>query len=127
MRLVYHCGVAGLIFAACVPWAWAAEDPLTDGDVEVRREGAHRLRLPKDWPVEQEDGVIAPATLEEYLSLKFGQIKEKFGSTDRRLEALEQRLETLENDQNHLRQRLERLERAAEQKEGRDGDQAKGN
>ena len=93
---------------------WAKNEPLTDDTVTVRIEGAHRLLLPKDWPVEHKDGRIAPAPIEEYLSLKFDQVKEAFTETDQRLAALEQRLDALERDDRALQKRLRALEERAE-------------
>ena len=91
---------------------WAAEQGgLTDDEVVVKTEGAHRLLLPKDWPVERrEDGVIAPASLEEYLSLKFDQVREEFHRANRRIEALERRVEALEQERKTTDQRLRWLE-----------------
>ena len=101
--------------------ALAKDQPLTDDEVVVRTEGAHRLLLPKDWPVEQKDGRIAPAPIEEYLSMKFDQVKEAFTETERHFAALEQRLELLERDNKMLQKRLRTLEERAEHKEVIDG------
>ena len=84
---------------------------LTDDEVVVKTEGSHRLLLPKDWPVERrEDGVIAPASLEEYLSLKFDQVREEFQRANRRIEAMERRVEALEQERKTTDQRLRWLE-----------------
>ena len=100
----------------------AKDQPLSDDEVVIRTEGAHRLLLPKDWPVEHKDGRIAPAPIEEYLSMKFDQVKEAFTETDRHFAALEQRLDLLERDNQILQKRLRVLEgRAEHNKEVTDG------
>lgn len=94
--------VASLIGASGLwaPHGWAqdpaAEGTLTDDEMAIRNEGAHRFRLPKDWPVERRDGHVSPVNVETYLSMKFGQVKRKFGDTDQRLKTLEQRIAQLE-------------------------------
>ena len=40
------------LWAACAPLASAEDKTLSDDTVTVRTEGAHRLLLPNDWPVE---------------------------------------------------------------------------
>ena len=113
-----------LSFTCCLLCAipgLAKDQPLTDDEVVVRTEGAHHLLLPKDWPVEQKDGRIAPAPIEEYLSMKFDQVKEVFTETDRRLAALEQRFERLEQEHTMLQKRLRVLEEPTERKEVTDG------
>lgn len=92
----------------------AAEDAtLTDEDVVVKTEGAHHLLLPRDWPIEHKDGRIAPVAMEEYLSMKFGQVRQKFDETDERLDGLTRRVKALEEDRNTLQQRLRVLEERA--------------
>ena len=54
-------------------------NPFTDDDVVIQRRGGVNLLLPRDWPVEERHGVQGPVPIEEYLSMKFGQMKEKFG------------------------------------------------
>lgn len=88
----------------------ASKSELTDDQVTVRHEGAHHLLLPKDWPVVQRDGVLSPAPIEAYLSMKFGQVREKFRDTDQRLSAIEQRLDQLEQDQKNLLKGLRLVE-----------------
>jgi len=108
------------------PVSFAAEDPLTDDTVVVKSEGPHRLLLPSDWPVEHKDGRYAPVSMEEYLSMKFGQVREKFGDTEQRLEALERRLEQVERDTHALLKGLKFLEERINAQEERHGSQAKG-
>jgi hypothetical protein len=101
----------------------AEDQALTDDKVVMRTEGAPRLLLPKDWPVEEEeDGRIVPASLVEYLSMKFDQVAATFDRVTQRLDALERRLQKLEEDQKtaHLRLRwLEQAERDSTHEEGR--------
>jgi hypothetical protein len=109
---------SGLVRLAAVTACWAAAaaqaaEPggLTDDEVVVKTEGAHRLLLPKDWPVERrEDGVIAPASLEEYLSMKFSQVREELQRAQRRIEDVERRVEALEQERKTADQRLRWLE-----------------
>lgn len=92
----------------------AAEDvTLTEEDVVIKIEGSHRLLLPKDWLVEHKDGRIAPVAMEEYLSMKFGQVRQKFDETQERFEQLEQQVKALEEDRNKLQQRIRSLEERA--------------
>ena len=75
---------------AVAPSGWAEDrQGLTDDEVTVRIEGRHRLLLPKDWPVEDRDGLLRPVSLEVYLSLKFGQVKVALDTVHRQLEARE--------------------------------------
>ena len=105
--------VLAVVLGACVPCGWAKDSAMTDDEVAVRTQGGHHLLLPKDWPVEQRDGRIVPIPIEEYLSMKFGQVATTFEERDRRLETLEQRLQKLEESQKVLQQRLRLLEQAA--------------
>ncbi len=102
--------------------AFAKEEPLTDAEVVVKTEGAHRLLLPKDWPVEHKDGRIAPVPIEEYLSLKFDQVRDGFAAMDRRLERIERRLQQIEEDQRAFEQRMRFLEERIQQQEVTHGD-----
>lgn len=89
----------------------AAEDgALTDSEVVVREEGAHRLLLPKDWPVEHADGRIAPVSVETYLSMKFGQVAAQFAALEQRLGSLERQLGRLAEAAMVLQTRVHRLE-----------------
>ena len=83
---------------------------MTDDEVVVKTEGAHHLLLPKDWPVEQKDGRVAPVAIEEYLSLKFGQVKEKFNDTEQSLAVLAQQITRLEQENKALVKRIRLLE-----------------
>ena len=94
--------------------AWAADEQdqpgLTDSDVVVKTEGAHRLLLPRDWPVEHKDGRIAPVSIETYLSMKFDQVGQEIARLTRRLDALDARLQAVEETQHTHDVRLKLLE-----------------
>ena len=100
------------------------EDPMTDDRVSVRTEGAHQLLLPSDWPIHQDkDGRIAPAAIEEYISMKFGQVRTRFGQVDGRIENLEQQVVQLEKEQRELLKGLKLLEARLQQQETGHGNQ----
>ena len=116
------------LLAASSLWAvrgWAkdpheGEPVMTDDEMGVRTEGAHRFLLPKDWPVERRDGHLSPITVEAYLSMKFSQVKRKFSETDQRLDELERRLAALEQDNKQLlrwMRLMEERQQAAQPKE----------
>lgn len=106
MRVFVVCGVVWLSVALA-----AAEDtPLTDDTITVRTEGAHRLLLPNDWPVEHKDGAVSPVSIEQYLSMKFSQVAGRLEEINRRLAAVDQRLAALEAQQKTVQMRLKRLE-----------------
>ena len=44
--------IGSVALGACRVGVAAEDSSLTDDEVVVRTEGAHRLLLPKDWPVE---------------------------------------------------------------------------
>lgn len=93
--------------------ARAEDATLTEESVVVKTEGAHRLLLPRDWPVEHKDGRIAPVAIEEYLSMKFGQVRQKFDEASERIDRLERRVKLLEEERSKLQQRLRALEERA--------------
>jgi len=97
----------------------AAEDnTLSDDTVTVRTEGAHRLLLPNDWPVEQKDGLVNPVPIEHYLSMKFSQVASRLDEVAQRMASMDQRLRNVEAQQKTLQARLRTLE-AQRQPEGR--------
>ncbi len=102
----------GLFGSLVVVWiGWTEERHLSDAEITVRTtEDGHRLLLPKDWPIERKNGVIAPVGVEQYLSVKFNQVEQAFQSIDARLNQLEARVTTLEQDQQSTQQRLRALE-----------------
>ncbi len=92
----------------------AGEPTITDDDVVIKHEAGHQWLLPRDWPIERKDGVFKPAAVEEYLSMKFDQVKSRFTEIDGRLDRLGKRLEQLEADQKVVHQRLRLLEERAQ-------------
>jgi len=115
-RTIWWWGLGLALLCDGASSGWAADGPLTDDEVVVRTEGAHRLLLPKDWPVEHRDGRFSPIPLEEYLSMKFDQVAEAFEATNRRLDALQRRFERLEDTQKALETRLRDFEARSEDK-----------
>ena len=87
---------------------------MTDDDVVIKSEENHRLLLPKDWPVERKHGVVSTVPMEQYLSMKFDQVRDRFQQTTGRLDAMEHRLEHLEQDHAALLKRLRLLEALGE-------------
>jgi len=113
---------SGVFLAVCAGLrAGAEESALTDDEVVVRTEGAHRLLLPKDWPVEEQDGRIIQAPLVDYLSMKFSQVATMFDQITQRLDVLERRLRKLEEDHKTSQMRLRLLETAQREVEPREG------
>ncbi len=99
-------------------------DPMTDDRVVTRTEGSHQLLLPNDWPIHQDkDGRIAPASFEEYISMKFGQVRMRFGQVDGRIDNLERQVVQLEKQQRELLKGLKLLEARLEQPEANLGSQ----
>lgn len=99
-----------------------ADDPvLTDDEVIVRTEGAHRLLLPKDWPVEERDGRVVQASLIDYLSMKFGQVAARLEQVTQRLESIERRLQKAEDDLKTTQMRMKLLEVAQRESETLEG------
>ena len=103
-----------IVVSAALLWcggsAGAEEPALTDDEVVVRTEGAHRLLLPKDWPVEEQDGRIVQAPLVDYLSMKFGQVATQFDRVTQRLDVLERRLQKVEDELKTTQMRVKLLE-----------------
>ena len=103
------------------PRAWAKDPSMTDDTVQVREVEGHRLLLPNDWPVQRENSQVTPISTEEYLSLKFGQVRQEFASVETHLASLEQRIKRLEQGNLILQQRLHEVEQT-KQKEVDHGD-----
>ena len=92
------------------------EEPYTDDEVVIKTDEGSRLLLPKDWPVKREHGVVSPIPIEQYLSMKFGQVREKTNDIDQRVEVLEQRVQHLEEDNKALQRWLRLFEAREQQK-----------
>lgn len=117
VRLAPACAALALgMTLSCIA---AAEDAtLSDDTVTVRTEGAHRLLLPNDWPVEQKDGLVNPVPVEQYLGMKFERVASRLDEIMQRMAAMDQRLRHVEEAQTTLQARLRALE-AQRQPEGR--------
>ena len=99
---------------------------LTDDQVVIKTEGSHQLLLPKDWPIHQDkDGRVTPASMEEYLSMKFGQVRARFAQVDERIAGLERQTAELEKYQRDLLKGLNVLEERQQQQEADHGGQEK--
>ena len=106
------------LLSVCFLNTLADEDPMTDDEVILKPEGeGHRLLLPKDWPVERKHGVVSPVPFEQYLSMKFNQVKDRFKQTDARIAVLERRVEQLEQENAALQKRVHWLETRAQEQE----------
>ena len=104
--------VVGIALLGSPLVAAAEEKELTDDEVVVRTEGAHRLLLPKDWPVEEQEGRFVPIPIEKYLGMKFDQVAATFDRITQRLDALDHRLQQLEDTQKTVLMRVRLLENA---------------
>ncbi len=60
--------------------------------------------------MDRQGGVVTARPLEEYLSMKFGQVRDQLGTIVGRLEDIERRLETLEAQHQRFGDRLARME-----------------
>ena len=97
---------------------WAEEKSATtespkETDLVVTTKGNMRYLSLKDWPVKRKDGIAAPVSLEEYLSMKFGQLRDAFTATNQRLGALEQKLKQLEESHTQLQAQVSLLQQEA--------------
>ena len=79
-------------------------------DLIVTKQGDVDFLSLRDWPVERKDGIVRPAPIETYLSMKFGQVAIHLQAIRHRLDALEQRVQQLETDRDTILQRLATLE-----------------
>ena len=118
-------GWRAVVLAACAcglaASARAEEAPRPEKDLVVTQQGGTRYLRLKDWPETRQGGVVRRATLEEYLSMKFGQLAEQITHLQERAAGLEQRLQKLEAVQDGTQARLRLIERpAAERKEAQD-------
>ncbi len=127
-RWIARAGLAlAIAGAAAVVVSAQEQDPMTDDRMVVKPQSpGHQLLLPNDWPIEHaENGVIKPAAIEQYLSMKFQQVRARFEQTDRRIQQLETRLVTMEEERKTLLTRLRLLEERAAQPQPMEGSDAK--
>ena len=96
-----------------------------DETLVVKEKGGTRFLSLSDWPTARKGGVVKAAPLEEYLSMKFGQVRARFVQMDTRIAGLEQQIAQLEKGQRELLKGLKLFEERLQQQEASDGDQAK--
>ena len=107
------CAVA--VVMAWAPVGWSEERSSasrSDDDLMVQEEGGVRTLSLRDWPASRANGVIRPVSLEEYLSLKFGQVRDRFKEGEERLDALNRQLRRVEAEQDAVQKRLLAVEQA---------------
>lgn len=54
-----------------------------------------QFKLPEDWPIEDRGGAVGPIPVEEYLTLRFGKVDNKFIELEARTRTLQEKLGTL--------------------------------
>ncbi len=114
-------GMIGMMFVSVpMPHGWAEEKwetPQSDQqseDLVVTNQGGTRFLSLRDWPARHEqNGVVRPVPLEEYLSMKFGQVRKHSDAFDQRVKLLEDRLQQLEQEHATMRQQLQVLQQGA--------------
>ena len=80
-----------------------------DETLVVKEKGGTRFLSLSDWPTARKGGVVKAAPLEEYLSMKFGQMNESLERLTKRLDALEQQMTKVEEERGALLDRLKAL------------------
>lgn len=111
-----------LVLAAAVGVGAEGDARPAEGEgLTVTRKGGTRFLSLSDWPVTEKGGVMTVATLEEYLSLKFGQIRDRFEASNQRLEALERLLQAIQAKQEACSHAVQDLEQRIAAKEVTDG------
>lgn len=85
---------------------------------DVRTIKGIQFNVPEDWPIEERGGALGPIPVEEYVTLKFGQIEERFKTLEAdqansfsTLSEVRTRLKKLEKKIEDIDQRLIDLER----------------
>lgn len=103
-------GVFALVF---FPSPLAAERK-----TDVRTIKGIQFNVPEDWPIEERGGALGPIPVEEYVTLKFGKIEERFKTIEAdqansfsTLSEVRTRLKKLEKKIEDIDQRLIDLER----------------
>ena len=111
-------GAIGLSAGRASVWAEekaAKTDSPKEADLVVTTEGSMRYLSLKDWPVTRKNGIVTPVSLEEYLSMKFGQVRDSLNATTHRLEALERKFTQLEEDHTQLQAQMALLQQAEQE------------
>ena len=107
--------IPALTLMLAMPCGVAEEKRSSENDLVVTQEGGIQFLSIRDWPVRREQGVVRPATIEEYLSMKFGQMADRFEKMEARLKAAEQRMEQMDAERGALQQRMTVLEQSLQQ------------
>ncbi|MBI2094653.1 MAG: hypothetical protein HYT89_00615 [Candidatus Omnitrophica bacterium] len=79
------------VLAVCFSFAgsglWAGENEEADYKVQtLKTKEGMQFRIPEDMPIETKGGVLAPASTEEYIYVKFKQL-------DKRLKTIEDKID----------------------------------
>ena len=113
--------LAGIFALVFFPSPLAAERK-----TDVRTIKGIRFNVPEDWPIEERGGALGPIPVEEYVTLKFGQIGERFKTIEAdqansfsTLSEVRTRLKKLEKKIEDMDERLIDLERWLKHGEGR--------
>ena len=67
-----------------------------ENEYTVKTEKNLRFNVPKDWPIEERNGVVGPIPIEKYLSLKFADIRSQLASVNQQINLLDARLQKVE-------------------------------
>lgn len=104
-------GVGVLMVGSALAIAEETKQSSGKGDlITVKEKGGTRFLSLSDWPVTRKGGVIKAAPLEEYLSMKFGQINDALERATKRLDALEQQMTKMDEGRGMLLNRMKGLE-----------------
>ena len=121
-----------LAIVACgAPGGWTEEmkdaKPSAKNDtLVVKEKGGTRFLSLSDWPMTRKGGVIKAAPLEEYLSMKFGQVNDALARVTQRLDALERRMTAMDEQQGMLLNRVKMLEERFRPQEAANGHETQG-
>ena len=91
----------------------AARPPLgctTDAKDEVRTVKGIKFKIPEDWPIEEHGGALGPVPIEQYITLKFRKMEERFNDMETKLGADEKRVSDLNAKVVMLGQSLKKIE-----------------
>lgn len=86
------------VFGICV-WlelpnrVQAARD---DDEVTVKKEKGLSFKVADDWPIEERNGLVGPIPIEEYVSIKFKDIRTQLSNLSQQMSVLDLRLQTVE-------------------------------
>ena len=117
---------AGLSLWLIMPW----EQPKADDDenkLTTKTIKGVSFTVPQDWEIKDGGGTVTPIPVEEYLSMKFGKVEDRFKKVETSIGETKSGLEQLTSTQvkdldariNDLDERLKDLERWLKQGEAR--------